>query len=389
MILGEIIESSGGAKVAGLLDAPIMSITMKNGLVDQSEKFKKRIASADISGYKKVMRGELVVGFPIDEGVLGFQTKYDYAAVSPAYDVWKLKGTEFSTNFLEMLLRSDHARAVYLSMMRGSVSRRRSIAKSDFLRVEIPLPPLAVQQELVAEIEGYQKIIDGARQVVENYKPRIDVRPEWPVVELGEVCKINPDSTYPPEVYANEIINYIDIASVENETGHFIGATKIPSAKAPSRARRKVVSGDVLLSTVRPNLKAFTLLQDVPERTVASTGFAVLRAMAKLVEPGYLVAAVRDQNSIDQMVRMMGKGAYPSINTTDVKGITIPLPDLETQRAIVAEIEAEQRLVAAAKELVGRFEAKIKAVIGRVWGDGKVGEEGEKAPGPNSGGAEL
>ena len=53
--------------------------------------------------------------------------------------------------------------------------------------LQIPLPPLSIQEEIVAEIESYQKIIDGARQVVENYKPRIDIDPEWEMVELGEV----------------------------------------------------------------------------------------------------------------------------------------------------------------------------------------------------------
>nr|NQU91313.1 restriction endonuclease subunit S [Bacteroidota bacterium] len=55
--------------------------------------------------------------------------------------------------------------------------------------LQIPLPPLSIQEEIVAEIESYQKIIDGARQVVENYKPRIDIDPDWEMVELGEVAK--------------------------------------------------------------------------------------------------------------------------------------------------------------------------------------------------------
>ena len=55
---------------------------------------------------------------------------------------------------------------------------------------QIPLPPLEVQQEIVAEIEGYQKVIDGARAVLDNYRPHIPIHPDWPMVELGEVCEI-------------------------------------------------------------------------------------------------------------------------------------------------------------------------------------------------------
>jgi type I restriction enzyme M protein len=54
---------------------------------------------------------------------------------------------------------------------------------------EIPLPPIEVQKEIVGEIEGYQKVIDGARAVLDNYRPHIPIHPEWPMVELGEICK--------------------------------------------------------------------------------------------------------------------------------------------------------------------------------------------------------
>ena len=54
---------------------------------------------------------------------------------------------------------------------------------------QIPLPPLEVQKEIVAEIEGYQKVIDGGAAVVDNYRPRITIDPEWPMVELGGICE--------------------------------------------------------------------------------------------------------------------------------------------------------------------------------------------------------
>ncbi len=85
--IGDLIELAKQKKVGDNKNIPIMSITMKDGLIDQMDKFNKRIASTNISKYKKVAMNELVIGFPIDEGVLGFQTKYKYAAVSPAYKI--------------------------------------------------------------------------------------------------------------------------------------------------------------------------------------------------------------------------------------------------------------------------------------------------------------
>ena len=64
------------------------------------------------------------------------------------------------------------------------------ITKGEFLDIKIPLPPLETQNQIVEELDGYQKIIDGCRQVVENYKPTIDIDQGWEMFELNEVCEI-------------------------------------------------------------------------------------------------------------------------------------------------------------------------------------------------------
>ena len=61
----------------------------------------------------------------------------------------------------------------------------RAYRKVRFAKLQIPLPPLEVQKEIVAEIEGYQKVINGARAVLDNYRPHIPIHPDWPMVELG------------------------------------------------------------------------------------------------------------------------------------------------------------------------------------------------------------
>ena len=65
-----------------------------------------------------------------------------------------------------------------------------SIGQMSMDKYKIPLPPLEVQREIVAEIEGYQRVIDGARAVIDNYRPQIVVDPEWPMVALEEACEI-------------------------------------------------------------------------------------------------------------------------------------------------------------------------------------------------------
>lgn len=169
IVLKDILEPSPTERI-GSGKAPIMSITMNFGLIDQGDKFKKRIASADISGYKKVYRNELVIGFPIDEGVLGFQLKYEYAAVSPAYSIWRLKpGVNINIHFLDILLRSYRMREIYRSVMQGAVDRRRSIPKEVFLNLPIPVPSIAIQEKIVSE----QEKIEEARKSISDCEASI------------------------------------------------------------------------------------------------------------------------------------------------------------------------------------------------------------------------
>ena len=181
----------------------------------------------------------------------------------------------------------------------------------------------------------------------------------WKTVAIGQVCLINPKSREPIALYPESYFNYIDISCIENGTGRFLGANRVETNDAPSRARRLVEQGDVLVSTVRPNLRAFAILSYVPERAIASTGFAVLRSKTKLLLPDFLINMIRSDAAVAQMISMMGRGSYPSINQADVASIQIPLPPLEVQQEIVAEIEGYQRVIDGARAVVDNYRPHI------------------------------
>lgn len=241
------------------------------------------------------------------------------------------------------------------------------ISEKQIRAIKIPLPPLDLQKTIVAEIEGYQKIINGARLVVDNLKPIIMIDPDWETVRLDEVMLVNMQTIDPAEKYGDNRFVYIDISSIENETRVASFENLIKGTDAPSRARRIIKEGDVLLSTVRPYLKAFAYLSKVPENAIASTGFAVLTATNK-VAPQFVYYLLFGEYLQKQMINRMEKGAYPSINQKDVQELKIPLPPLSVQKEIVAQIEAEQEIVNANKKLIAIYEKKIKDKIGEVWG---------------------
>jgi type I restriction enzyme M protein len=180
----------------------------------------------------------------------------------------------------------------------------------------------------------------------------------YPLVKFDDVCEINPEQREPIALFGDADFIYIDISSVENGTGYTKFDNVIKAIDAPSRARRVVKKNDILLSTVRPNLKAFCILKNLPKNSIASTGFAVLRAKEN-INPYFLYSMIFDDFIINQMIGAMGKGAYPSINQNDVENLVLPLPPLEIQNAIVAEIEQWQKVIDGAKQVVANYRPTI------------------------------
>ena len=89
-----------------------------------------------------------------------------------------------------------------------------------------------------------------------------------------------------------------------------------------------------------------------------------------MANAAFIHASISSDDSVSQMIVMMEKSSYPSINQSDVASIRIALPPLALQQEIADGIEAEETLVNANCELIKRFEQKIRAAIDRVWGDG-------------------
>ena len=139
--LGTLIKPAKTVR-CGDGDYPVLSMTMHDGLVFQNEKFKKVIASKDTSDYKVVYRNQLVISFPIDEGVLAAQRIADAGIVSPAYGIWDIDSTQVLPEFLEYALRCDRAISYYRGKLRGSTARRRSLPTPTLLEFTVPLPTI-------------------------------------------------------------------------------------------------------------------------------------------------------------------------------------------------------------------------------------------------------
>ena len=243
-----------------------------------------------------------------------------------------------------------------------------SLRLSEIGAIRIPLPPLEVQKEIVAEIEGYQKVIDGARAVLDHYRPHIPIHPDWPTVPLGELCTIERGAS-PRPIHdfitdAQDGVNWVKIGDAE-VGAKYITATKERVTPAGAAKSRRVKPGDFVLS----NSMSFGRPYIMATEGCIHDGWLLLRDQSNRLDKDFLYNVLGSSIVFAQFEQAATGGVVNNLNSEIVRGVKIPLPPLATQQAIVAEIEAEQALVAANRELIARFEKKIQATLARVWGE--------------------
>ena len=232
---------------------------------------------------------------------------------------------------------------------------------------QVPLPPLDVQKEIVAEIEGYQKVIDGARAVVDNYRPHIAIDPDWPIKELSEVAVRITDGTHTTPNYTDSGVPFLRVTDITQSNASKKFISKEEHARLIKRCNPQ--KGDVLYS--KNGTIGVAKLIDWDWDFSIFVSLALIKPRPESVDSRYLECFLNSDAAYAQATSRSKSGTVTNLHLVDIKTIQIPLPLLTMQQAIVAEIEAEQALVAANRELIDRFEKKIQAPLTRVWGEEK------------------
>jgi type I restriction enzyme, S subunit len=356
--LGEILSPSGRHR-AGSQDLPVLSITMKHGLVDQAEKFKKRIASNNTENYRIAYRNELVVGFPIDEGVIGFQTKYPAGIVSPAYDIWKLTNEDIShIPYLERYLRSTQARNLYASRMQGAVARRRSLTKSDFEKLEIPFPPLNDQiriAHLLGKVEGLiaqrkqhlQQLDDFLKSIfLEMFGDPVRNEKGWESFLFSNLFSSPPRIGTTKPVSPDGIIPVIRVGELGEFQVKFNNCKKVTLENA-ALDKCRVEEGDILLARAiasQSHLGKASLITKLEQDTAFDSHVMRIRFNYDQVNPVFAYHWLKSDGGRSRFLNAGGKTSVQfNINSKQISSINMPLPphDLQIQFAtIVEKVEA-------------------------------------------------
>ncbi len=236
-------------------------------------------------------------------------------------------------------------------------------------KIKIPLPPIEVQEQIVAELDNYQKIIDGAKQIVDNYKPSVKIDQNWKMVSLGDVVEFNP-SKNGFKNNDNLEVSFVPMADLQ-EGQMLFRAKQNKKLKEVIKGYTYFSNDDVLLAKITPcfeNGKSGIAKELTNGIGFGSTEFIVLRPIKNVLSQWIYNFVSSDKFLKLGEANMTGSAGQQRLSMDFVKNYKIPLPTIEAQKQIVAKIEEEQKIIKANKELIKLFEQKIKDKISEVWG---------------------
>ena len=285
---------------------------------------------------------------------------------SSEFHVLRTNNDVVINDYLFHLLNRQVVRDFAEQNMTGTSGHRRVPIKW-YEDLDIPVPPIDIQKQIVEEIGKVEKSNSDAKYLID--KNLSDIRTIIDgldyTVSIKEYFDINTLTLNPTSCWKDEFFTYVDIDSVGKGNGSISFDKKILGKDAPSRARRVAEDRTVIVSTVRPYLKGFAYIDSVPEKTIFSTGFALLKSkneenyISKLL---YYLFMFSD-NLMKQMEIAMPKAAYPSINKEDIDNFKIPLLTIDEQKRIVAQIEALELEITKARTLMESAASEKQAIL--------------------------
>lgn len=216
---------------------------------------------------------------------------------------------------------------------------------AEYSKIKIPLPPLEVQKQIVQEIEGYQKIIDGARQVVQNWKPTIKIDPEWPTIVVEKSLE---NVKYTFKVKSSAFLEYGKYPVIDQSekfiAGHWNNEDDLFRISKPV-----TIFGD--------HTRCFKYIDF--DFVLGADGVKILQ-VKDFFDPKFFYYILANLE-----IKSLGYSRHYK----ELKEQVIPLPPLDVQKQIVSQIEEEQKAVDACKKLIEINEQKIKSKISEVWGE--------------------
>ena len=353
---------------------PVLSITMHDGIVEQKDRFKKVIASHDTSKYKVVKNGQLVIAFPIDEGLIYTQDVVAEGIMSPAYNVWDVDYEYFDRRFLGLYLHSPFAMAYYKDNLRGTTQRRRALPKEVLLSMPIPKPSLSKQKEIVAEIDKISSAISLLQEQVSDLDtfakatfldmfgdPQTNPK-VWQLEKLGIVGKIvtgNTPSRRVKEYYNSQFIEWIKTDNIDKNSIYAAKAKEFLSEEGAKKGRI-VNEGSLLIACIAGSLNSIGKAC-ITNRRVAFNQQINAITPKECIDIIYLYYLIQAMNNA--IIDFASTGMKHILSKSTMEQIPIPVPPLTLQQSFASKVTAVEEAKTSLKFQIAEMQTLYAARI--------------------------
>lgn len=241
-----------------------------------------------------------------------------------------------------------------------------AVTKKDVEDFVLPVPPLDIQNQIVEELESYQSIINGAKTIVDNYKPKIYIDSKWERIPLSEICDVR-DGTHDSPKYVNSGYPLITSKNIKDGYIDFDNVNLISEEDYEAiNKRSKVDVGDIIMPMIgtigNPVIVSI-------EKKFSIKNVALIKFNNPIVLNKFVQLVLLSEDFIDYIETNKRGNTQSFISLGDIRSYQLPLPSIDIQQKIVSMIEEEQKLVEPSKKLIEVFSKKIKDRIAEVWGN--------------------
>ena len=229
--------------------------------------------------------------------------------------------------------------------------------------ISIPLPSLEKQNQIVSELSSYHNIITSAQKIVSSYTPILSINPSWETVKLGDIFEVVSELVDPQSKSGN--INYIGLENIESQSGKIVGRIEcdIQSIKSTKRIFAK---GDVLFGKLRPALNKVAYANC---DGICSTDIIVLRAKNKDIIPEFYSILLRNADFNAMVLNGCSGGQLPRVDIEYLMDLPIQNVPKDEQEQLMAQIVAEQSMIAPSEQMITLFLKKLKHRTKEIWGE--------------------
>jgi type I restriction enzyme, S subunit len=374
----------------------VMSCSKVHGVILQSQKFKRRVASKNTTNYKVIQPG----GFVYDPMLLwdGSIGRNDYnfpGVVSPAYYVFE-DTSSVDALYLRYLLRSPAMIPQYQRISEGTNVRRRKAKFEDFAQIPVPLPSLPEQQAIAHVLrtvqeakEATEKVIEASRELKRSlmnhlftYGPvpvdeaeRVPLKeteigpvPEhWSITTLGQIISTGPQNgLYKPQSLYGKGTPIVRINDFGNEGGIIDHTPSRVQLSSEEVERYRLHPDDILINRVNSlsHLGKSVLVDDFVEPAVFESNMMRFSVNTELVTPEYVAHFLASPPPREQMRGKAKRAvAQSSINQGDVRSLVFPLPSVEEQRTSTHALSTVDKKITAEENRQRSLEVLLKTML--------------------------